>query len=534
MSSYDNNDIDLGYIMKEIASHKLVVLIVMAIAGVLTYLGLSFVKPVYTSEARILIQNAENSYTKPVFNQGYGQNTVSSSAVGSQVQVLKSNDLAQNVIAQLGLKDLYQAGALGTLTDEEVLEKFLKGLKVSHITGTNVIGIGVSADNPGLSAKIANSLADQFIAWQKKERLAQSVGATSWLKEQIENLRAKVSQDEALMEKYRAKHGLLTSANNISLDTQQLTAVNRQLLDAKTRQANAISRVEAMTQILNTGGDVNGTSSVLRSGLVQRLLELKATKQSQLSELSSSLLPSHPRMKRLTSEIAGLQRQVRVQMKKIIASLKNEAKIAQLRVNSLAKRLNALKDKTGKNSLIQARWKEMERDLQSNRTTLVGYMNRYQDVSGRKDDRSLPIKATIISKAYMSTVPSFPRSITAYSLIAAFAAGLLALLYYGTRAIIAAPTASLQSSKPVGRDIKAAVPTAVTAQSEAQPTLEDYNPAIHFPGKAEAAEPQRASFGSGKVQEKKAFGKIPQQVGAALNEHHGPGLKSMMSDGYRS
>ncbi len=439
MDSYENNDIDLGFVFGEIARHKMTVLLSMAAAGGLTWLALSFVNPVYTAQSRILIQNAENSYTKSAFNQnGYSQNSVSSSAVGSQVQVLKSNDLAQKVIENLGLQDVYQSKSLKTLSREDVLETFIDNVKVSHIKGTNVISVGASADNPALSAKIANSLSAQFILWQQKSRLEQTTGASSWLKEQIESLRGKVASGVSLLEKYRSKHGILTGENNISLDTQQLTAVNRQLLQARTRQNDAASRVEAMTQIMQRGGDINGTTSVLRSGLVQRLLELKATKQSRLSELGSSLLPSHPRMKRLRSEIAGLSRQISTQMKKVIASLKNEKNIAALRVASLSGRLNVIKERTGRNSQAQARHKEMERDLQSNRTTLVGYMNRYQDVSGRKDDRSLPIKATIISKAYMSTVPSFPRSIPAYSLMAAFVGGLLALLFFGSKAIISA------------------------------------------------------------------------------------------------
>ncbi len=451
MSSYDNTDIDIGAILQQIMSHKLAILTTMAIFSGLTYVGLSMVKPTYTSEARILIQNGENNFTKSAFNQaGMPQNAIDNSAVGSQVQILTSNDLSQQVISSLNLKRLYQLESGTALSDEKVLYKFLKNVSVSHIPNTHVIGIRASSHKPDLSAKLANQLSDQYISWQNEAKLSQTIGATSWLKEQIETLRATVSVGESKLQKYRAKHGILTGENNITLDTQQLTTVNRELLVAKTRSAEAASRVEAMAQIMKSKGNVSSTTDVLRSGFIQRLLERRVAIEGRMSELSSSLLPSHPRYKRLSSELRSIKSQIAVEMKKVIASLKNESKIAQTREKKLAHRLAILKQRGGRNSQMQAKLKEMQRDVQANRTTLVGYMNRYQDVSGRRDNRALPTKATIISRAQISTRPSFPNSIMAYAIMAAFASGLLAVLYYGTQAIM-----SISTQNGVRRDYQA-------------------------------------------------------------------------------
>jgi uncharacterized protein involved in exopolysaccharide biosynthesis len=74
-------------------------------AGILTFIVLSMMRPLYTSEARILIQNDESAFTRPASEQGRDpqQPTLDEQAVQSQVQVLTSRDLAVEVIKALDL-----------------------------------------------------------------------------------------------------------------------------------------------------------------------------------------------------------------------------------------------------------------------------------------------------------------------------------------------------------------------------------------------------------------------------------------------
>jgi len=74
-------------------------------AGLATFIGLSMVRPLYTSEARILVQNDESAFTRPTSDQGRDpqQRALDEQAVQSQVQVLTSRDLAVAVIKALDL-----------------------------------------------------------------------------------------------------------------------------------------------------------------------------------------------------------------------------------------------------------------------------------------------------------------------------------------------------------------------------------------------------------------------------------------------
>src|SRR6185503_260191 len=89
--------------------------------------------------------------------------------------------------------------------------------------------------------------------------------------------------------------------------------------------------------------DIDATPEVLKSELVGRLIEQRVQVQRQLAELSATLLPSHPRIKQLNSELADVREQIRDEAIKIAKSLENEAQIASAREASLRGSLNDVK-----------------------------------------------------------------------------------------------------------------------------------------------------------------------------------------------
>ncbi len=57
--------------------------------------------------------------------------------------------------------------------------------------------------------------------------------------------------------------------------------------------------------------DIDATPEVLKSELIGRLIEQRVQVQRQLAELSATLLPSHPRIKQLNSELTDVRSQIR-------------------------------------------------------------------------------------------------------------------------------------------------------------------------------------------------------------------------------
>src|SRR5207249_10038647 len=93
--------------------------------------------------------------------------------IGTQIQVLESDNLAQRTIEQLGLtRDPAWALAVGLGNDvppvqlqaseDRLLGPFKRRLHVQRVRDSHVVNISFESPDPGLSAKIANSLANNY------------------------------------------------------------------------------------------------------------------------------------------------------------------------------------------------------------------------------------------------------------------------------------------------------------------------------------------------------------------------------------
>jgi uncharacterized protein involved in exopolysaccharide biosynthesis/Mrp family chromosome partitioning ATPase len=473
------------------------------LAGIVTFVGLSMMRPLFTSEARILIQNDESAFTRPESDQGRDQQVVAldEQAVQSQVQVLTSRDLAVEVVKALDLTNnpefAKDAGVsllrrflnrmgLGRGSPKSEEEKaataFAEHLSVFQLTKSSVIAVEyISGDSP-LAAEAANKLANAYINWQRDAKLEQTKDATAWLSTQIEVLRAKVAESEAAAEQFRSSQGLFAGSNNVTLNAQQLSELNSQVILANAQKSEAEARARLIKQMLADNGDINATPEVLKSELIGRLIDQRVQVQRQLAELSATLMPSHPRIKQLTSELADVRSQIRDEAAKIVKGLENEAAVASAREASLRNSLNDWKTQTSGQSEAEIKLRALEREAKANRDLLESYLARYRDASARHDMGAVPAQAAIVSRAHASVLPSFPK-IGPITLLVTVVTALLALAYVLAREMIGAPAEQrepLRASEPrlkarrmrAGQTeaVKANAPTASPQFAETDPS----------------------------------------------------------------
>ncbi len=443
------DDVDITALWRAVSERKAYLLGLAVTAGLLTFIALQFVTPLYTSQARILIENDELTFMRPRTDSGNADRRVllDPEAVASQVQVLLSRDLAYRVVKDLKLEDnaefnrasglsaafkkifvaLGLANAPTVATREErALDAFEERLSVYQVAKSRVIAVEFDSRDAKISAEAANRLAEFYLTWQQKVKLHQTRDATHWLNEQIKTLRGEVAASEAAIEKYRSSSGIISGSNNITLDAQQLSELNSQLILARAQRSEAEARASLIRRMLKEKGDVAAAPDVLRSTLIQRLLEQRVRLRREMAELSATLLPSHPRIKQLSSELADLRRQIVQEAAKVVSSLENEAQISGAREESLRSSLDELKKRSSATRSDEIKLRSLEREAKANRDLLESYLARYGEASARRDESSVPAHASIISRAHVESEPSFPKKGPISALVAA-AVGLLSL-----------------------------------------------------------------------------------------------------------
>jgi uncharacterized protein involved in exopolysaccharide biosynthesis len=435
--SEDDMALDLGGLLRTIARSLGWLLPLTLFVTVAVFLALQFVAPKYKAEARIIIESTDN-LPGAARGQEEERALLDSEGVVSQVQLLKSADLARRVANKLNLAAIPEFDAnddgslvnillslvgLGTKTEgnsqeERVLKHYYKNLEIYRLEGSRVIAVDYTAESPVLAAKVANTILDEYLSVQSSAKRQTTERASAALEPQIVELRKEVQAARQAVSDFRARADLLIGADNIPLNQQQLAETSTAYSEAQSAKAESQAKADLIRELLNSGGSLETASEVLSSALIQRLRERQVEIQSNIAELSITLLPNHPQLKALQSQLGDYDRQIRSEARKVLQGLENDAKVADQRAKALGARLDELKKAAAKSNADQARLTELEREANAKAAQLDQLLLSYQEADSRLRAQVLPADARIISRASVPVEPDSPK-IIASTIIAA-------------------------------------------------------------------------------------------------------------------
>src|SRR6195256_962155 len=399
----ESGDLDLRALGQALVRNRGWIIIPTVLAAVLSIAAVNLVTPRYKSEARILIDGRENVFLRPNGERNEERNALDAEAVTSQVQLLLSRDLAREIIRKnklaerpefdpvlqgfSPLKSVLALFGIGrdpfSLSPEErVLDAYNERFTAYAVDKSRVIVVEFQSRDPELAARVANSIAEGYLALQQNARQEQAKAAGQWLSGEIENLRRKVADAESRVEDFRSKSSLFIGTNNTTLSNQQMGEINTQLNNARALKSDAENKARLIREMLQSGKPIEA-SEVLNSELIRRLSEQRATPRGQLAEQSSTLLDGHPRIKELKAQLADLDRQLRDEASKGFRSLERDSRIAGGRVESLSASLDQLKKQASSTNGQDVQLRALEREAKAQRDLLESYLAKYREATTR-------------------------------------------------------------------------------------------------------------------------------------------------------
>ena len=427
-----DGELDLGAVGRALVRKKWWILGPAIAVAALTFVGVNLVTPKYKSEARIIIEGRENVFLRPEADKNAmdRDRTVDPEAVTSQVQLALSRDVARQVIKELKLGERpefdpalrgvslirYSLGVLGLAKDplsmtpeERVLEAYYERLTVFPVDKSRVISIEFQSSDPEFAAKVANTVADTYLAIQQSARRDQTRAANKWLSGEIDVLRKQVAEAEAKVEDFRARTNPV-GTNGMTLSSQTLGESNRELAAARSQKADLESKARVIRELIKRGGPLE-SSEVLNSERIRRLNEQRVATRAQLAEQSSTLLDNHPRIKELKAQLGEIDRQVRDEAQSVARSLEIDAKIAGDRLESMQNSLDQLKRQAASNSGDDVQLRALDRQAKALRDLLDSYLAKNTEATARDSLGAVPSDARIISRAAVSNTPYFPKKL---------------------------------------------------------------------------------------------------------------------------
>lgn len=495
-------EIDLRALFSTLLRKLPYILVFVALVAGGTYYGLSHLKPTYASQTTILIQAGESNLTQTT--QASPEQTATAldeQAITSQVQLIRSRDLAQSVAAKLDLaskpefnRALRTPSLLDKLlarfgigskpsgsVEDQVLEAYYKKLSVYAVDKSRVIVINFDSTDPALAAEAANAIAQGYIALEREAKRDSTADAAKYLSAQIGELRTKVKDAEAKVESFRSENDLFASGSisNTTLPQQQLGDLSTELAKVRTEIADAQAKADQIRAALKAGVTPN-VPEVLNSALIQRLVEQDVALRSQVAQLSVTLGPQHPRMKEMKAQLADLDRQIAAEARKIVDALDAEVSLAQARGKELSAALSQQKVTTGQANDAGVELAALQREASAQRDLLDAYLRRYREAVAREQATLPPADARVISQAAVPSDPSFPKVMPMTGAAAAVAA-ILAIAFVLLRELASGRPMRrvtfddmvpvVPDAMPVGGHLRWADDHSVRRMMPAEPTL---------------------------------------------------------------
>lgn len=266
------------------------------------------------------------------------------------------------------------------------------------------ISIDFETEDPKLSARLANGLADIYLDDQLEAKYEGTERATNWLSSRIAELRKRVQDAEQAVQAYREQFSIIESGQS-TISEQQLAQINMDLVNAKTQLAEAQARYR---QVLARGQtSAVALAEVLDSSMIQNLGQQEAQVRRKSAEISERYGPRHPDSIDVRSELRDIRGKLDEEVKKITQSLENEVQVAQARVAALSENLEFLKGESADLQKASIQLRELEREAETSRVLLETFLSRFKETSNQ--DEMQQADARIISEAQVPTGPSFPN-----------------------------------------------------------------------------------------------------------------------------
>ncbi len=291
---------------------------------------------------------------------------------------------------------------------ERTIETFHNHLRVAQQGTSLVVKVSFTSDDPAKAARIANSVADRFIAYKLDAKRATTRNASEWLARRIGELRQELGQLERAEQSFRAENGLIV-ANGVDVLEQELGEAAQAAMAARANAAEKQATLELNAKLLSDRGRIDASPEVVNSPLILALRTQEADLWRQDAELRATYGELHPRRQLISQELAMIGQKIRGEIERIVAKLRVEAQTATARQASIDRDVERLKSAIAQRSQAEVRLGEFQREIEANRQIYQQMLKRYKET--REQQEIVDSDFKILASAVPPLRPATPGAV---------------------------------------------------------------------------------------------------------------------------
>jgi polysaccharide biosynthesis transport protein len=349
-----------------------------------------------------------------------------STAVDTQLEILRSQSIALSVVKDLHLNDIPEfsrprAGFIPTVlglvtgiftapfstadppTPAQMLGAavgtFNSRLMVKRVGMTYAIEIGFQSFDPELAGRIANGVAEAYVVDTLEAKYQTTRRAATWLQDRLKELREQSSNAERAVVEFKTKNNIVDTGGRL-MNEQQLTELNTALIQARAQTAEAQARLERIDQILKSDAPDSATATVadtLRNEVITKLRQQYLDLQAHESDWSKRFGPEHMAVVNVRNSMREIRRSILDELQRIAETYKSDYEIAKTREESVRKSLREIVTQSQSTNEAQVTLHSLESSAQTYKALYDTFLQRYME---SVQQQSFPLsEARLITQA---------------------------------------------------------------------------------------------------------------------------------------
>ena len=351
----------------------------------------------YYAEAMLEIRPSQVNIGQINQQQAVSGTVPDSSAIDTEVEILRSPTIAEAVVRKLGLADDPEFGApdkRGPIrraihvlvssvapqprSQTEIVHRaaalVMGHSRIRRIGHTYMVQVGFVANSTEKAEAIANAITAAYIQQKFDQKLAAVKRASDDLGQTLAGLRRQAGDAQSRVDDYVAHNGLL-AAESANLAQGELASLNEKLADAHVDAEEKLAAIVAAQQDQQSSAADN-TLGALR--------DKESDTSATLAQLQTQFGPEYPAVKKAQAKLQDIQSEIQSESKRVLATLGAQARIAERKEAAILASRNQVEQQLQSNSQARAGLLPLQQTADSAKTIYETYLQRASEVTAQR------------------------------------------------------------------------------------------------------------------------------------------------------
>jgi polysaccharide biosynthesis/export protein len=236
-----------------------------------------------------------------------------------------------------------------------LLDRFSRRLMVESLPRSLLVEVRFRSHDPVLSAAVVNALIRAYTDRETESQIRATADASHWLNQQLSDLKDRVDSDQQRLAAFESKHGIVSTpevmANGQPGETEHSSALveidelGRQLVAATTDRILSEAEYRAASQgdpemVVNADPRLQAEGSNFATSVLVQIRARRSDLEQEQALLSAEHGPSFPRVVEIGRQLQDLERQEKIEDRKLVESFRSNWQTALDREKLVRKSLD--------------------------------------------------------------------------------------------------------------------------------------------------------------------------------------------------